>query len=329
MPPRSKGKMTSRTMPSGFSITASATRQNCISPSAGFTVTSDTLSLSIAKSDRKQLVALEEFVEERRRFIRDADDLVSCLTIEFEIELGSGLAVIPVGELFELAPPQRPLRERGASDGEAHTRCLPGDTALLRDRFGGSDNAARDEALPALVLAREHENLVAFGDMLSTIHRLLRRERERLRPRIANLGFDRERHASRLPPQMSTTVIPGRTLSFPKATAGQVQSLDSTGASAKVLADLLVRPDKAWMSEGIAQFGLGFISTYAIADTIEILSRPWQRDAVSIHVLLDSKCNYTIKQSDKSEEPGTSLVLHLNSDSEFLLDNDVLEEIVL
>jgi NAD(P)-dependent dehydrogenase (short-subunit alcohol dehydrogenase family) len=36
---------------------------------------------------RKQLVALEKFVEERRRFIRDADDLVRCLTIEFEIEL--------------------------------------------------------------------------------------------------------------------------------------------------------------------------------------------------------------------------------------------------
>jgi hypothetical protein len=113
MRPRSKGKMTSRTMPSGFSTTASATRQNCIFPSAGFTVTPDTLSLSIAKSEGKQLVALEEFAEERRRFIRDADDLVRCLTIEFEIELGSGLAVIPVGEMFELAPPQRPLRERG------------------------------------------------------------------------------------------------------------------------------------------------------------------------------------------------------------------------
>ena len=59
----------------------------------------------------------EEFAEERRRFIRDADDLVRCLTIEFEIEPGSGVAVIPVGEMFEFAPPQRPLRERGASDG--------------------------------------------------------------------------------------------------------------------------------------------------------------------------------------------------------------------
>jgi len=141
---------------------------------------------------------LEEFAEERRRFIRDTDDLIRCLTIEFEIELGPGLAVIPVGEMFELAPPQRPLGERCAFDGDAHTRRLPADAALLRDRFGGGDNAARDEALPALILAREHEDRVALGDTLTAIHRLLRGKRERLRPRIANLGFDRERHASPL-----------------------------------------------------------------------------------------------------------------------------------
>jgi hypothetical protein len=28
---------------------------------------------------------LEEFVEERRRFIRDTDELIGCLTLEFEI----------------------------------------------------------------------------------------------------------------------------------------------------------------------------------------------------------------------------------------------------
>jgi hypothetical protein len=39
------------------------------------------------------LVALEEFAEERCRFIRDADDLVRRLTIEFEIKLGLGLTV--------------------------------------------------------------------------------------------------------------------------------------------------------------------------------------------------------------------------------------------
>ena len=148
--------------------------------------------MQLPLSKPTQFVALEELAEESGRFIRDADDLVRCLTIKFEIELSLGLAVIPIGEMFELAPPQRPLRERRASDGNAHTRRLRCHAALLRDRFGGSDNSARNEALPALVLARKHENCVALGDMLTAIHRLLRHERERLRPRIdvARQRFD-------------------------------------------------------------------------------------------------------------------------------------------
>ena len=39
--------------------------------------------------------ALEESAEERRRFIGDADDLVRCLTVEFEVEFGLGSAVVP------------------------------------------------------------------------------------------------------------------------------------------------------------------------------------------------------------------------------------------
>src|SRR6266542_2212780 len=131
-------------------------------------------------------LSLKESAEERRCFIRDADDLVRCLTIEFEVELGLGSTVVPVGKKFELAPPQAPLRERGASDGDAHARRLPGDPAFPCDRFGRGDDA--------------------FGDMLATIHRLLRAERERLRPRIANLGFDREHRTSHLAPLISMAV---------------------------------------------------------------------------------------------------------------------------
>ena len=43
---------------------------------------------------------LEESIEKRRRCIRDAADLVGCLTIEFEIELWFRPAVVPVGVLF-------------------------------------------------------------------------------------------------------------------------------------------------------------------------------------------------------------------------------------
>ena len=139
--------------------------------------------------------ALKESAKECRRFIRDAANLVRCLTIEFEIELGLGSTVVPVGKKFELAPVQAPLRERGAPDGDAHAWRLPGNPAFLCDRFGRGDDAACDETLPAFVLARENEDRIAFGNVLATIHRLLRAERERLRPWIANLGFNREHHA--------------------------------------------------------------------------------------------------------------------------------------
>src|SRR5438094_9948371 len=89
--------------------------------------------------------ALKESAEERRRFIRNADNLVRCLTIEFKIELGLGSTVVPVGKRFELAPTQAPFRERGASYGYPHARRLPGNPAFLCDRFGRGDDAARDE----------------------------------------------------------------------------------------------------------------------------------------------------------------------------------------
>ena len=53
-----------------------------------------------------EIFSLKEPAEERGRFIRDADDLIRCLTIEFEVELGLGSTVVPVGKKFELAPPQ-------------------------------------------------------------------------------------------------------------------------------------------------------------------------------------------------------------------------------
>jgi hypothetical protein len=72
---------------------------------------------------------------------------------------------------------------------------LPGDAAFFLDRLRGRDDAARDEAAPAFVLACENEHRVALYDVLAAVHRFLGAKRERLRLRITNLGFDHERHA--------------------------------------------------------------------------------------------------------------------------------------
>ena len=51
-----------------------------------------------------------------------------------------------------------------------------------------------------IAVAREDDNQVAFVDVLVSIHRLLRTERARLRPQMANFGFDREPQAMDLSP---------------------------------------------------------------------------------------------------------------------------------
>src|ERR1700757_4486012 len=138
--------------------------------------------------------ALKECAEERCRVVRDTDNLVGCLTIEFEIQLGLGSTVVPIGKRLEIAPPQPLLRQRVASDRDAHARRLAGGPASLWDSFGRGDYTARDETRSTFVLTRENEDSVAFGDVLATIHRLLCAERESLRQRIANFGFDGKWH---------------------------------------------------------------------------------------------------------------------------------------
>jgi hypothetical protein len=128
--------------------------------------------------------------------IRNADNLVCCLPIEFEIELGLRPTIIPFAKRLQLAASQAAFRQRGPFDVDADARRLPENAGFLWDRFGGDDDASRNQTLSAFVLAREDEDRVASGDMLATVHRFLCFECQPLRLRITDLSFDRERHAS-------------------------------------------------------------------------------------------------------------------------------------
>src|SRR5580698_3554329 len=122
--------------------------------------------------------ASEKIAKERRRFVRNAGEFVGCLPIEFEIELSAGPAVIPVCEGFEFGATQMSLGMCGASDANAHSRGLAGNAALLGNCLYPYDHAARNETASSFVLAREHEHHVAFRDLLTAIHGLLRVEYE-------------------------------------------------------------------------------------------------------------------------------------------------------
>lgn len=66
-----------------------------------------------------------------------ADDLVCCLAIELEIELGFRPTVFPTGETLYLAPPQRPFRGLDVFHRDADAGGLANDISLLRDRLSG------------------------------------------------------------------------------------------------------------------------------------------------------------------------------------------------
>src|SRR5262249_43759117 len=124
--------------------------------------------------------------------VGDADDLVRRLAVELEVQFRFRPAVVPRLERPELAASEAALRKRRARDPDADSRGLAANAALSCDRFSAGDDSTRDQTTPAFVLAREHEDRVAFDDVFAAIHRLRRSERKRLRPGIPDFGFDRE-----------------------------------------------------------------------------------------------------------------------------------------
>ena len=139
---------------------------------------------------------LEERSKKRGRILGDANDLVCCLPIELDIELGFGPTVAPGRKGLEFSPAARAAGQRGPPDNDAHSRGLPCDVVQLGHRRAGDNDATCHEALAPFVLAREHEHLIVNADRLAAIHRLLRGKGEYLLVRIDDLRLDRERHGA-------------------------------------------------------------------------------------------------------------------------------------
>src|SRR5688572_10871484 len=142
---------------------------------------------------QRDVSPLEETVEQVGGFLRNTDDLVRGLPVELEVELGLGAAIVPLREGLQLLAPEGPLGEGRSPYGDADARRLPFDPHLPRRRPGRGDDAASDQALAALVLAREHVDRVAFCDKLAAVHRLLGFEFKSRGLRIAHLGLYRVR----------------------------------------------------------------------------------------------------------------------------------------
>ncbi len=71
-------------------------------------------------------------------------------------------------------------------------------------------------------------------------------------------------------------------------------------------------------NEIIGKFGMGFYSSFMVADNVEIISKSYTKDSEAVKWVCDGSTSYEISSSKKKTQ-GTDIVLHINEDSvEFL-----------
>jgi len=85
--------------------------------------------------------------------------------------------------------------------------------------------------------------------------------------------------------------------------------------------------EKDEKSQIIGHFGLGFYSSYMVADLVEIRSLSYKKGAKSIRWSCDGGTHFSIKEGDR-KEVGTDVILHLNKDNEAFLKADKLKSLV-
>jgi len=75
----------------------------------------------------------------------------------------------------------------------------------------------------------------------------------------------------------------------------------------------------------IGHFGLGFYSSFMVAEKVEILTKSFQEDAEAVHWSCDGSPKFTLKKGKKKDR-GTEIILHIAEDStEFLEENRITE----
>jgi molecular chaperone HtpG len=77
----------------------------------------------------------------------------------------------------------------------------------------------------------------------------------------------------------------------------------------------------------IGHFGLGFYSAYMVADSVEIETLSFEKEAKAVHWECDGSIDYQIGPG-KRETKGTSVILHLSSDNYDYLEENILRGLI-
>ena len=78
----------------------------------------------------------------------------------------------------------------------------------------------------------------------------------------------------------------------------------------------------------IGHFGLGFYSSFMVADKVEIFTQSYNADAPSMHWSCDGSPEYQMEELQEKRERGTSIVLHLSDDCKEYCEEQKVEELL-
>ena len=78
----------------------------------------------------------------------------------------------------------------------------------------------------------------------------------------------------------------------------------------------------------IGHFGLGFYSSFMVADKVEIFTQSYNADAPSVHWSCDGSPEYQMEELPEKRERGTQIVLHLSDDCKEYCEEQKVEELL-
>ena len=82
--------------------------------------------------------------------------------------------------------------------------------------------------------------------------------------------------------------------------------------------------DKVKDSGIIGHFGLGFYSSFMVANKVEIFTKSFLEDSKAVRWECDGSPEYTLEETDRTER-GTEIVLHIDEDSKDFLEESKIE----
>ena len=78
----------------------------------------------------------------------------------------------------------------------------------------------------------------------------------------------------------------------------------------------------------IGHFGLGFYSSFMVADKVEIFTQSYKEGEKPVHWVCDGSPEYQMKELSESRERGTSIVLHISEDCKEYGEQSKVEELL-